>query len=502
MSTNYNPALMVARFLKANQYNNTLAAFLVEAGLPEDAGNATKDDLTIEKVLQEKSIFDITLGLEKVGEDGAVRGWSDNAPKRFTQIPLSQPANLLCVSVGTYGGLREKKHVLAATNAARTICVLNLDNNFTPLNSRSSFASESPMLDVQVLPYPFMMATIMTSMSGKVMTYNQETGTLLSERSDHTKYVPRLAIGDPRNPFTKVQVATAGWDGKIFYYRLPSPSMSEEPKLGKPIAELSLPTNPEAILLTRHPETDDYILIVTRRDSTRLYFYRVPDQCDEGGLTLLGSQNLAPHSNAWIAFSPSSIALCPTDPTLLAVATSSLPHMKLMIVRLLFPPAPAPRSPSPSATTNILLGSETTVRSTETSTPIPAVQPREELEIQNKEEAAILINVSTLAPQTPYSTPQVVWRPDGTGVWVNGDDGIIRGVEAKSGKIVETLKDGHEVGSKIRTLWAGKVSRGVEEKAEGHGTEEEVLISGGFDHRLVLWSGDGEQDQASEAERI
>ena len=354
------------------------------------------------------------------------------------------------------------------------------------------------MLDVQTLPYPFMMVTIMTSMSGKVVTYDQENGTLLSERADHTKYVPRLAIGHPRNPFTKVQLATAGWDGKIFYYRLPAPGTFEEPKLGSPIAELSLPTNPEAILITRHPETDDYILLVTRRDSTRLYYYSVPDRFNEGSLTLLGSQNLAPHSNAWIAFSPSSIALCPTDPTLLAVATSSLPHMKFMIVRLLFPPVPPSSPPSSSTTANVPLGADAAVRSTETSTPTQASKAREELETQNREEAATLVNVSTLAPQTPYSTPQVVWRPDGTGVWVNGDDGVIRGLEARSGKIVATLKEGHEVGSKIRTLWAGWVLRDTEGKETGYKTEEEILVSGGFDQRLVVWSASERTDQISD----
>lgn len=58
-----------------------------------------------------------------------------------------------------------------------------------------------------------------------------------------------------------------------------------------------------------------------------------------------------------------------------------------------------------------------------------------------------------MAPQTPYSTPQVVWRPDGAGVFVNGDDGVIRGLEARTGKVVTTLQGGHEVGSKIRTIW-------------------------------------------------
>lgn len=80
-------------------------------------------------------------------------------------------------------------------------------------------------------------------------------------------------------------------------------------------------------------------------------------------------------------------------------------------------------------------------------------QTRSTLAIQDREEAAIQVHVSTMAPQTPYSTPQVVWRPNGAGVFVNGDDGVIRGLEAKTGKIVATLQGGHEVGSKIRSIW-------------------------------------------------
>ena len=108
-----------------------------------------------------------------------------------------------------------------------------------------------------------------------------------------------------------------------------------------------------------------------------------------------------------------------------------------------------------------------------------AAQARESLARQDREDAAIKVNVSTMAPQTQYSTPQVCWRPDGSGVWVNGDDGALRGIEAKTGKIVALLKGGHEAGSKIRSIWAGWV------KFEGR--QEEWLVSGGFDKRLIVW---------------
>ena len=108
--------------------------------------------------------------------------------------------------------------------------------------------------------------------------------------------------------------------------------------------------------------------------------------------------------------------------------------MKVIIVRLLLPPLTEPQS-------NI------------TSPITQAAQTQSNLAVQDREEAAIQVHVSTMAPQTPYSTPQVVWRPDGAGVFVNGDDGLIRGLEAKTGKIVATLQGGHEVGSKIRSIW-------------------------------------------------
>lgn len=66
-------------------------------------------------------------------------------------------------------------------------------------------------------------------------------------------------------------------------------------------------------------------------------------------------------------------------------------------------------------------------------------------------------------------------------MWVNSDDGVIRGVDARSGKVVAQLK-GHAPGSRIRCLWAGK----VRDAANGDGYAE-GLVSGGFDQKLLVW---------------
>jgi hypothetical protein len=321
-------------------------------------------------------------------------------------------------------------------------------------------------------------------MSGQLI-FHGRSGTdveILGRRSDHSKYAVQVAATVETDPCWIV--ATAGWDQKVHIYATPDleaygsqPATTTE-LLGNPAATISLTSNPESFVFVRHPDTNALYLVLSRRDSTHLYYYHIdPSPAENLGFTVreAGKQNLAPHANAWIAFSPSCLALSPTDPTLLAVATSHLPHMKLIIVRLLFP----------DSTTGLSIGQRGPPEATQAS------QARTALALSDREDAAISLHVSTMAPQTPYSTPQVVWRPDGSGVWVNGDDGVVRGIEVMAGKVVALLK-GHEPGSKVRSLWAGMVSviggghGRVEEETERM-SEEEWLVSGGFDKKVIVW---------------
>jgi len=440
--------------------------------------------LTIEKLLEEKKIFDLSLRFEKVGVSDEDREWSlpgnfvflrlflyffrisDNIPSA-PSVPshvstLSSTANLLHVSIERFEGDTSQGplQLLFATTADRRLHFLAPDSSFTLIKSMSHL-QDCPILACVAFGKGSI-RTISSGMSGQTVLYDHKQDRVLDERRDHKKYIVKIATCDEGHT---TFVATAGWDGKVFLYQIRS---GNDLKLGEPVASINIATNPESITFVKHPDINRPILVVTRRDSTSLLYYSLPKAdapSSENSLPmkmgLLGSQNLAPHSNAWIAFSPSSVAVSPTDPTLLAVATSAVPHMKLIIVRLLIP------SSGPSST------------AADGGPATQAVQTRANLAAQDEEDAAILVHVSTLAPQTPYSTPQVVWRPDGSGVWVNGDDGVLRGLEAKTGRIVATLKEGHEMGSKIRSIWCGMVDVG--------GKQEEWVVSGGFDRRLVVW---------------
>lgn len=299
---------------------------------------------------------------------------------------------------------------------------------------------------------------LLGSMSGALTLFDIKAGEQIAKRNDHNKFL--VHISQYRDTATGcIYVATAGWDQRVHVYKLHF-SSDQDMSLSAPASTTLLASNPLSLTFVMK-EADNSSsggalnLVVTRRDSTMLHYY------DVKGMKLSGTQNLAPQSIAWVAFELSSIAICPTDPTLLAVATSSVPHMKLIIVRMLFPQHE---------------GTHALQRSDETL----AEQERSKLARQDREIAAISISCSTFAPQTLYSTPAIAWRPDGSGIWVNGDDGIVRGIERHTGKVISTL-DGHDANMKVRCLCS------ISSATQGDVHEDETMVSGGFDGKIVIW---------------
>jgi WD40 repeat protein len=332
---------------------------------------------------------------------------------------------------------------------------------------------DSPILSLTVIKQRYI---VFTCMSGRTVFYDTIKGSTVAQRKDHSKYVVQVAKHEDEDE-NGIWLATAGWDGKVLLYHT-TISRDGILELHDLIASIPQLTSPEGILFVRNPSDGKLYLIVTRRDSSFLYYYQVPSPTTTPSTEVLlaGRQNLAPHSNAWVAFTPSAIAPHPSDSTLIAVATSSVPHMKLLIVRLLFPSPDSDTAtstvPRPSATSLLDVVTDATHLTA-------ASQGRAALVLQEREAAAISIHATTMATQTQYSTPALAWRPDSSGVWVNSDDGVVRGIEVSTGKVVGKLDGGHEPGSKIRCLYAGYVGEGEERR--------EVLVSGGFDQRLLAW---------------
>lgn len=482
---------LVARFLRSHGYSETLKAFLREADLATDVGQSSGDDTnnwSIQSLLEEKSTYDQTVNFERYGKSNQQSAlWSEPAPSRPAVIQTPTSSNILAASVEQWQKPRGDADEAAADGASTQSYIVSagadkqvhlLDTAEGNAAKRSfSSLSTSPVLSfTSILQGRYI---LMTNMSGQLLL--QHGSQTLDNRKDHAKYAVNVVAYEDKADPSKWWVATAGWDECIFLYCLNIPDEADAPalKIGEPVTRIKLVSNPESLLFVPHVDTNELLLLVSRRDSTYIYYYQVEAASEETDprendgaaaekssrkARLIGQQNLAPHSNAWVTYSPAHMVLSPHDPGLLAVATSTLPSMKVIIVRLLFP----------------------AVKTTPTSEdPVTqASQALATLELQNREDAAILVQANTFAPQTDYSTPQVAWRPNGSGVWVNGDDGVVRGIETKTGKVIATLKGGHEPGFKVRSVWSGYVAV---PQTEGDPVWEEWVISGGFDKRLVVW---------------
>lgn len=83
----------------------------------------------------------------------------------------------------------------------------------------------------------------------------------------------------------------------------------------------------------------------------------------------------------------------------------------------------------------------------------------------------IVRNINTMSPQDKYLQAVVAWRADASGIWVAGDDGVVRGVDLQLQKVVAEFA-AHE--GKIKTLCAGRCG------------SSEVLVTSGTDRVVKL----------------
>lgn len=68
---------LVARFLRSNNFSDTLNTFIHEAGLSADVGQTDSgNDWTIEEVLEEKKAFDKSVNFERYNEDEKKDVWT------------------------------------------------------------------------------------------------------------------------------------------------------------------------------------------------------------------------------------------------------------------------------------------------------------------------------------------------------------------------------------------------------------------------------------------
>lgn len=217
----------------------------------------------------------------------------------------------------------------------------------------------------------------------------QEVG---AERA-HGRFINGVAFNSAHSV-----LASAGFDGFLKLYKIDV--VESEPRkvtftlLGSH-KFLQIPT---AVALVELAECPGLTLLACTQDSTFMHFLQVPSTPTDEPVDILQEIRkinlLDAEYSSLVTFTPLDISIAPDGSNRYAVATSHAPHMR------------------------IILG--------------------------NLNETEIEKNLLAYAPQDKFSNPRIKWSTDGKGIWATGDDGIVRGIEVVTGKVVAELKNGHD----------------------------------------------------------
>ncbi|KAF3902570.1 hypothetical protein ABW21_db0207211 [Orbilia brochopaga] len=439
MPANDSPDVLVARFLAANGYSETFEAFVRETQLSAESVTTTSpNDLTIEKVLEEKKLYDLAVHFEKLNVDANAVPFQLPYPSAESILTTaSTTSNILSITLSSLLISSDEENaqpVIISSSADKYLRIYDARAPCGILYTSPAALHAGPILSVLVVANRWL---VTGSMAGDI-AISDLTGTVLQRWEGHSKFIVKLALSEPidsEDEDAEVRyLAAASYDKSLSIHKL-FISQSDPPRL-EFLQTLNFPQTVEDVIFTKDfadtasSSTSTPLLIATIRDSAFLHLY-TPSAGTPQQFTLLTKASLNATSTTWLTYTPTSLTPHPQHPHLLALLTSSLPAPKLLIYNL-------------------------QTRSVDSA-------------------ISVAVNLS------PFSTGIVAWRGDvpASGVWVNGDDGVVKCVELKSGEVKAELKA--HGGRKVRCLVAGSVL------ADGGEEEEEVLLSGGFDGALKVW---------------
>lgn len=388
---------------------------------------------------------------------------------------------------------------------------------------------------------------ISSGMDGRLVVTDMETGACAGQVKAHSRLVNAM---DYSSKFGLV--ASGGYDGWVVVYKVVINTGSEKVELTK-IGQYKFMQIPTIVKIAQLPHTGQPVVLACVQDSTYLNYLSIPNYTnvttkeltaqfsslsmsqpsvfgvntdDTPLLSIISRTNLldSVNTSSFVTFTPMSLDICPDGSNRFAVATSHSPYMRVIVGKIGLEepegnnPALSGTSahgiPSAFADPSSSQSSDASSLGKESSTK-ENVGKASSTGVDEKKEpygTMVLHNILAHAQQDQYSMPKVKWSQSGTGVWVSGDDGLVRGLEVETGKLVvelggadcfeegeeekekdEKVKDGasnsDEYGlskkftkkhtDKIRDIDVGQLPAVGDD-----GVAQDILVTGGVDKRV------------------
>lgn len=377
----------IAYFLKENGYHQTLEAFRNEHNAPLDTELVNRgeiDTLLIDKLKQLSTSKDKDLNTA----NDADSPWIVKQPQlnAWTHLDLSNSLKFPPIDGLVIDCAISRDGLGVFATATRKLIVANLNTGEILLNHKNHFGNSVIRKVEFVGEY-----IILGGINGLVHTvrFKHESSelNLVDSVQAHERLIIDMKIvklGD------QTLVVTLGWDKYIQVFKL-----NGDGKLESFLERILISGVGSCIEAISHESK--LFIVVGLKESSLLDVVTI-----EPGLCLKFKVAMSDVEYSSIRSIPMCIsgAVLPGIGPVIAVATSHEPFMRTILLSL------------------ASLAQENS---------------------ESIQRSCILANFNTMSPQDKYSEAKICFRANGEGIWVLGDDGIIRGLELNSGKIVQEI---------------------------------------------------------------
>lgn len=381
---------LVAQFLRENNYVETLRAFEAEHGRPIPSNGLNSESL--ENILAERRAFQQPEVAEDLVDPGLVAfrdkllvAWNYPYPNKAVLVD-TKSSGLVISSACLY---YDNRNILLASTSKMQIVVMNL--GYFALENISRVSVGRAVVK-KIVPLPNERVALV-AMDGMVYIvqikalFLGEFASIAKIRA-HTKLIIDM-----------VHVRVKDTDFLISMSRDLTVKVFQVENEITLVSEYKMATLGSSLGAINYQ--DQLAVILGKMDHTLLEVLVLKDTLSPRYKISLNDAEFSAY-----LFSPHSIRILNTTGVpLIAVATSHEPYMRLIVVSLKDIEAIKEQDVTPTLLNQMLL------------------------------------NISTLSPQDKFSQPLIEWRPDGSGIWVAGDDGVIRGIDLTTKAVTVELRE-------------------------------------------------------------
>ena len=267
--------------------------------------------------------------------------------------------------------------------------------------------------------------------------------------------------------------ASIGWDGRVTVGR--AQRVGEEEIKFSIIGDYKLFTNPTSLLLTEDKKTHLPVVLVGRLESSLLTVFTitshdpVTSKLVEVAKLSLNDSEFSSHS-----FQPMAIAEISSleDDKIITIATDHVPYMRLITVLVpslkeIF--ASELKSNGEHSSSSLDIFSQLKKKASQYTENVESFHSKTPIL-----RSYIISNFNSLSPQDKYSNAIILCRPHCSGLWIPGDDGMLRGFDLRTGTVIETLKSND---GRAKSAFIGKLGN----------DSEVIVVCGAVDKKISIW---------------